>query len=547
MFNCTLSKLRAQEFNVNKSYSYNNRFKVSRHNSFFRDGEVVFPADPDYLKILHDGLFDPEYKTHFGMRFYSETQFNSCSNLGLRYAARRIMGVREPDIVGLHESLIDNQYNNILITAPRYASWLEHFGTRLNELLPIGSAEELRYQWTIAPHPKMKLRRKAMKDLWDNGRVRGVRLKKVDYKCKSTELLAPNKYLRAVGDLTCPGSTVGGYLMEYVKKAFAIPYYYNGGCCRYIAPTRETMLENFDDLVNLKHNVYFNFFSDDSNIAVQCADGILRANCDISQCDGSNFAPIFNLLKAGMLSDGRFSEDIENIFQQCLCACELRSTQAKRREQRHIKLKLKPKEPVLYSGSVLTTSINNMANTCIFIEFMRLYRRNLTMAEVSRLIEQAAANAGFILKVERCENIQSLQFLKHSPTGDGGMFLNLGTILRGFGMCQGDLPGSSKLTIEERAHRYVQGVIGSYAHAGKHIITNAIRTFGAREERIEYKAWHLSGQGESQVSSQDLCDRYDCSVSELYELADDIAKHGLRCCIYRSELTDKIFKVDYGY
>jgi len=552
-----MAKLRVSRnlVHLTKEYVDSGRFKVVKGHEYVERGDVVFPDDPYFEKYFHDGIFPGEYWTHLGLRFQSNTQVYSCDNDGIRGAVRRLTCIRVPEQPGRHYELKRNQQrfieNNVGVR--EWKQWFQS-GMKRRVCDINHDSEEFRQLWTDAVHQKRELRRAARRGIIYDGRTGGVRVRRVDYKCKSKEILKDGKYLRAIGDLTAPGSTVGCYLMDEVKKVFSEEFDYRGGTCKYIKPSRETLLKNFDDLINLKRKVYFNFFSDDSNCAIKCRDGVLRCNCDISACDGSNFEPVFKLLKDAINVDERYRKDIENLFAQLKCQAEISGTQNKRKECRErVKVVLKPKGSVLYSGSGTTTIVNNCANTLIFIAFMNVYNENDTMTEAAKKIEIAAATAGYILKCELCENVQELQFLKYSPTSDGGMFLNLGVILRSFGLCKGDVPyvrARSKLSLAQRCKGYISDVVASHVHNGNSSIMRAIReTYpnGSSENIPKNEGvWNIGSKSEDLCTDRDLMLRYKLTQTEI----DDLC-HVLRTCvgphIARLKSVDKILSSDYGY
>lgn len=540
---------------LEKEYIDSQRFSVVSGEEYVDNGDVVFPYDPDFEVDFHDGRYPKEYWSHIGLRFHSNTQVYTCDNDGIRGAVRRLTCIRVPEDVGRHELLRCNQ-ERFIKRNRGIRIWRRWFQEgMINKLSSIRlDSEEYRQEWTDAVHPKRELRRSARSAIIADGRRGRERVRRVDYKCKNKEILKKGKYLRAIGDLTAPGSTVGCYIMDIVKSVFAEDYRYRGGRCKYVKPSRETLLDNFNCLINPRENVYFNFFSDDSNCAVKCADGILRCNCDISACDGSNFDPVFNLLAEAMSVDDRYNVDIHYLFKQLEKSCVISSTQDKRKVGREkIRVQLKPRGKVLYSGSGLTTAVNNMANSLIFISFMNIYDPRDTKDIAIKKIEKAAANAGYILKCEVCDCIQKLQFLKYSPTERGGMYLNLGVVMRSFGLCKGDLPyvrERKKLSLVERGNLYIGDVIASHVHNGNSSIMRAMReTYqGGNVENLrkEVHVWQVGSQSEDLCEDSDLIARYDLTQQEIDELCMVIRNHKGP---HIAKLTScaKIFCTDYGY
>jgi hypothetical protein len=546
-----LLKYHCNPTNLNKPYLFNNRFKVkAKRTSYnFITNDINFKKGG---KRNNEGLSN-EYVSVFGpfFRFVKVvTQRYECDNDGLRGAVRRITCVRKPDIPDLHQELIDNQYNIYNNFFPELKTWLRNFRRSLKNVLPEHvSADELRDKWTEQPHKKKRLREEARRDLFYSGKEsHKTRLKRVRYKAKNGETLANDKYLRGVGDLTCPGSTVCGYFMDYVKEAFSVPFILDGGRATFIKkPEKDILEQSFCDLTN-PEDVEFRYFSDDSCIGIRCEDGVFTANCDISVCDGSNYRPVFDLLKSGMLVDTRFNRDVKGAFDQCSSPAVVHSYDFSER------VVYTPIEPVLYSGSVLTTSVNNMANTLIFIAIMCMLRgKRRYKRDMGALIEEAARRVGFLLKVDQCKTPEDIQFLKHSPCFmEGRMIpvLNLGVLFRGFGTYLGDLPGKGKDWVS-KATIFNSEVVRSWVHAGDHVIMDGFRNLIVRKRKdyskqIKMYTYSHDAQTYPYIPTEILARRYHCSTAALEELSWFIANASPGQHITHP-LLDVIVNKDYGY
>lgn len=477
----------------------------------------------------------------------------SMCNDGIVGGIYRLICARKPEVHGLHDRLRTNQYTMHLRIGHLISIWTAWFQTELcriwsNETRDV---DDLRNEWTEAAHPKRALRRKAAKDIHYSGRKHHpTRVKRVRYKLKPHELLAHGKYPRAIGDLTCPGSTLGGYIMDTIKSVFAIPFVLGSASCRFIkSPDIQVLKEVFHCLMYAP-GLFFVFFSDDSCIGLDCTDGRLVANLDISACDGSNFDPVFDCLRKAMDVDARFSNDIAGMFAQCLLPFIVHSLDYAQR------IVFRPLGQVLYSGSVLTTSINNMANTLIFLSvYNKLGGRVLSKRDSIQLIQEAAEDVGFILKVEVCHSHGDIQFLKHSPAlvhGEIVPYLNLGVWMRGFGNCVGDLPVVKGNKVggklySARAAAYNSDVVKSRVHAGKHVIQRAFDTFITTETLDTKFEEMLSTNGcDTYIPTEELALRYGVTVTAIEELGSLISGMGTRQKI-TSGTIDKIFAKDYGY
>lgn len=498
--------------------------------------------------VKHVGL-SKEYRSVFGPHFSTNSQMPHCNNDGLRGAVRRLTCVRKPEIVGWHELLRDNQYailERIPLLISNWTTWFRN-GLRFITMSKLDSFKE-RNLWCDKPHPKRLLRQNTRTKVVQHGTVSmNARVKCVDYKCKTKELLPPGKYPRAIGDLTAPGSTALGYYMDWVKEQFELPFHVGRCSCRFIkTPDHNILAEVFRNLIQ-PTGLYFCFFSDDSCISVQCTDGILTANLDISACDGSNFDPVFNILKDAMSVDSRYSNDIQDAFKQCRSGCVIKEIGGTSR------IRMKPRGHVLYSGSVLTTSINNMANTLIFLHIVHLLRdRVVCKDEMRRIIVDAGLLAGYELKIDECHTHSDIQFLKHSPALIGDLilpYLNIGVLLRSFGTIPGDLPGKRKLGLVKRAKMFNSDVIKSWKHAGN---TSVRRAFNNKiiDETLNYTppdtTWKSGNSSQTPIPDQEICSRYNISLHELDELNETIANSSIGDRV-SLRVVDKIMNKDYSY
>lgn len=538
-------RARTRPVSVEKPYQFNNRFKL------------VYAKPPDRwneqtmnVRFLPDEkCFSKEYRTVFGPQFGSHSTMPDCRNDGLRLAVTRLTCVREPETYGLHDELIINQYNIHRLIGEQISQWTWWFqGCLLEITAGCKDAAFERNRWCDATHPKRYLRQQARKQIVQYGKTSGTRLREVDYKCKTGELLADGKYPRAVGDMTCPGSTVLGYFMDWVKEAFSREYTHMGSTAQFVkTPDHNVLKDMFHKLIYPTYFHFF-FFSDDSIAAVQTLDGPLRFNLDISSCDGSNFRPVFDILEQAMSVDSRYTQDVKWAFKQCSAPCVIKELGGVG------KVKLKPVDHVLYSGSVLTTSINNMANTLIFLAIStRLGNRLLPSQEVRQIILDAGKSVGYILKIDECKHVEDLQFLKHSPSIVGQSiepWLNIGAVLRGFGTTVRDLPGRRKLGLEKRARIFTSDVVKGLVHAGNTSILDSFNTkklgasFGKRFQTSA--TWNPQNSSGVRIPDESIARRYGLSLEEMDELNSLIRTSGFGARV-NSPIVNKIMSKDYSY
>lgn len=531
---------------LNKPYRYGNRFRVKPSSPEAWNNDDI---DLGYDEVREHSR---EYRTVFGPCFANSSVMYECNNTGLRGALRRLTCVRKPDIIGLHERLRDNQYKIREYLGAHLVRWISRLRDNCRlEFGQLRDAEDERRLWTHNPHPKRRLREGVERDVHFDGRESHAHwLRKVNYKCKPGELLPVGKYLRGVGDLTTPGSAKAGYLMDCVKEAFSQVFYYAPNqFSRFIkTPDRDILKNVFEDLIN-PIDVAFYYFSDDSCIGIRCADGVYCANLDISACDGSNYDPIFEILKEVMSCDSRFNGDVSGAFRQCLLPFRVRSMKGTPKRW----VEFTPLCYTLYSGSVLTTSINNVANSMIFLSIMMRLPpiRDRRVSAISELISGAAESVGYIVTMEECANHAQLQFLKHSPAivdGEVVPWLNIGTMLRSFGTFRGDLPGSSKISVQRRAAMFNSDVVKSFVHCGEHVIHDALKTHVIEESHgVEFEQTRIRsfGGSNSRIPCEQICLRYGLSSTQVFELCEYIEGAGFGDLVQCDALA-QIFKIDYG-
>lgn len=529
---------------TNKPFVSNGRFICTSGERYFPGGDLVFPLEEP------SSIRSGEYRTEFGPVFASTAQYYRCDGVGLRGAVQRATCKREPLRVGLHEQLRENQ---------------EHIHEALRDLLPdwmafIQSNIKVRFDAIIDPEqhfldwintgPKKILKRSAMADLSFNARVfHDTYVKIVDYKCKSNEYLPMDKYLRAVGDLTTPGSLMAGYIMGIVKEAYEVPYITCGGRIRFIkSPDLATLRDVFSNLISPPGKFEYVFFSDDSCVSVRCRDGVFMANMDIKACDGSNFNPIFEIMRTCMSVDSRFNFAVDGALAQLALPMKIKDPKSK------AKVVLQPQGMFLYSGSCLTTTTNNTASSCIGLSIASLMSDELNMADCPALLVRAASAVGFLVTIDHAVTYHKLQFLKHSPArSDDGCIqaiLNLGVWIRGDGSCIGDLPGTTKEGILSRATKYRSEVFRGRCHAGDHSVSEAFRSHIVEKNDFRIQSsWieqNVTGQQLGSVSLNELADRYSCTVADLEELCYYIRIAGPETII-SLPVVDRILELDYGY
>lgn len=378
------------------------------------------------------------------------------------------------------------------------------------------------------PHPKRALRIQAWAEIqaghWDI--ENGTGLNTLLYKVKGFEYAKPGKKPRAIGDLGVVASLVGFRLLEMLKTAqAAVRFYYRGGVAIFVKGPRASFLhEAFDLLLNPEDVATFVYFSDDSCLAYRVEGRVHLFNLDIKSCDASHTNAVFDLLKL-YCPPGRPRDDMTRVVAQCNSPFRLQCPEDPKRV-----VILQGTETNLFSGSVATTAANNGANQSIFMAIMERGYTGLIVDGEAIEIVQAAYDAGYVLS--GCTPFfhpEGLQFLKHSPVLDShGVYrpmLNVGTLLRSYGISHGDIPGRGSL--ETRAREFCQAIIrSSYPKASfdlldilrddsvvvRDSITQSV-TIAHIREKVEVDDYPCF-----RASTSSICARYGITDDEWYEL-----------------------------
>jgi hypothetical protein len=458
---------------------------------------------------------------------------NSDHNVDL--AMRRLTAARPNE-----QTLIDNQQQYVMNNIPFFQSLSQQYTTH-NDIYEHDAPLDEIERHINDPHPKQRLRQDAWHSLHNDFYHASVAdklwLQEVKYKMKKDEIAKPGKYPRMIGDLGVAASLQGMRPTAIVKYAMAAePIRYKNCTMTFVAkPEPGSMQAVFDSLMYGK-GVQFFYFSDDSCISIEKGGRRVMYNLDISSCDGSHYYTFEALLET---VPKKLKAEFEVLVEQCVQPIVLTSTDQKR------KVKLKPKMPRLYSGSTLTTLINNLANIMICKAIVD--DEAFTPEEISA----AAAKAGFIVTVEKCEQPEDLQFLKHSPVRtDKGYqpMLNLGVMLRSLGQCKGDLPGRGPIV--ERAKAFTNAYItGMYPRTNFSLRAALLRHTLDSDEMYQKAAAKMFPQFIAgvamEVADPDLYRRYRLTTNDLAWM-ETFASTATLFTSHRSPALSKILMKDYG-
>jgi len=283
-------------------------------------------------------------------------------------------------------------------------------------------------------------------------------LKDVLYKAKKDEYSKVGKNMRMIGDLGVGASLQGFRITEYLKIAQSeARFEWLGGVAYFCkAPEPSELQTHFENLATHNYKLLMLYFSDDSTLSWVTKAGVrVYGNMDISGCDASHTEALFEGLV--LLVPPAFHGDVQKLVDQCKLPIKIVCHNLeKEKDGKPMKVKIQFNEATLYSGSTITTAINNLACILIFVAIMEDGGHITT-----RRIIRAAQRAGYKVTITTSTRLEDVQFLKNSPVYVNELkkhipVLNLGVLLRTSGTCKGDLPGRG--SIQTRA-KVFQGLL----------------------------------------------------------------------------------------
>jgi len=527
--NCELRELRV----------WNDEFVVTHGHQYFDRGVLDFKCNPNTLDCTYRTVFGPSAPHAFDM--YADNDNN------VAQAIWRLCGKREPGNPGVHELLRVNQRTFLQTHAQVFGSLSELYKSHFPAY--IVASEEVAAH-VHDPHPKKVLREEAWTELIDSGEgylsSTWLRGKRVRWKMKRDEWAKPGKKPRMIADLGVAASLRGFRVTEYMKRAQSSENFrYKGGVMAFCkSPDPGEMAKHFMNLINPPGRYYFVYFSDDACLSYRYNGRVYFHNLDISSCDASHTGALFDTLIN--ITPEPFKNEMRLLVAQCASKLRIIS----RTDPKRL-VDLVPREPKLYSGSTLTTAINNVANISICMAIADLDQIR------PELIAGAAATAGYIVTgVEPLEFPEDLQFLKHSPVRDSEGYwramLNFGVFARASGTCRGDLPGPSTMSLLQRGKAFQHALLrGAYPTVRANVIDTMRETYALDYSLDELSASIVTPLEEKtrwtpsfKVDEASFMRRYRMTPADHEELLD-FAKHGYGfSCGY--PVLDKILVKDYG-
>lgn len=531
-------------------FKYNPIFEVIAGKKFMqKNGDCHFTKMEEQRqehKEYHTCPTDGSYRTVFGPCIPCNTLVLANSAHNIAYGLRRMTAFRFPLEPG-KDGLAEKQHNDWFAREKKfigllkkqwesdtrdYNDWMDALDKHIKDL-----------------HPKRALRLQARKEAEEagylnfpcefvsqNGRVRGIL-----YKGKKYEFAKFGKYMRMIGDLGVLCSLVGfvstGMLKHQMCRA---PFRHANGDVHTVKNVNLFNMEAMFNDIETSTKSSFYCFSDDGLLHVYKDGKHHWFNVDIKTCDASHYDGIFDALLG--LTD-ELPDCARLLDEQCRQPFYLVNP-SNRRE----KLVLKCKRRRLFSGSTITTIINNLANNCLGKQYME--DLPTTAAEV----KASAWKLGYVVTVEECQYIQQTQFLKHSPardsTGKLVPVLNLGCYLRSMGMCKGDLPGKGPIgdKIEIFNASYLNGC---YPRTHTPFLTNQRKAFGktldlkvVEESR---KSVDATKYPDVYLTSEEFFARYTLGQTGLsFGTLVDVFSHCSSKTCYFDDLVARIMDLDYG-
>jgi len=527
---------------VTTHFLYNRKFSIISGGQYFKNGVL------DFGEKDGEGTVDKTYRTVFGWSVAHDGIIYAYNTKNTQEATRRLTLSRFPEVPGLHDGLLNaqrafirNNHNFLLYLHSLYSYKFDDFATMAGEI-------ELHIN---DPHQKRRLRLEAWKELEEGMFPDLTWLRKglVWYKMKKDEIAKPGKVARMIGDLGVHCSLAGAYFISRFKEGMAKePVKINGGEMHFCAkPKYSSLKETFDNLINLPTNLrfYFVYFSDDSCIAIRTRDGkVLRYNLDISKCDASHTGALFKSLYT--ILPAHTHKNLTRLIKQCEAPIEIRACSNARK-----RVRLRPNEATLYSGSTLTTVANNLANLYLGLSISQSDIRG------PKDVIRAAARAGYVITLDECETPEEIQFLKHSPVqdtlGEWQPLLNPGVMFRASGTCRGDLPGRGPL--RPRAEQFQKALLrGMYPRQSFPILetmkssVNHAKTIEYKQiqDKFRYRVTHDTKQEECIVATDEaVFRRYRITPHQLVELQELVRENTFETQIACPAL-DAILHKDYG-
>jgi len=535
------------------------------------DGVLPFPKARAVILNVDDG--DCKYVTQFGPRWHNPaSEVYSAGDKNLSVALSRIDGRREDE-----EALTRNNKRISPLSVNRGASrFVDSYHRKIKSAMSealhhLGDdIEEQVKNACLIDHDKYKLRVKAIRELMFRREVINSLFMEnskgnchITGKVKIPEFAKFGKKSRLIGDFSCPGSLLAAFLVPIMKYAMSSSVEVSGATFKFQSSTKMESLRESIREMDESTGSFFLFFSDDIICKIVNSDGESWFNLDISSCDSSNGPSVFERLHWYFEESGQAHGLMDRAIRQCQQPLKLFGERKKGLGGEDIKeyIMAKSREPLEFSGTQLTTLLNNIASVsiCLSIHYHSVVKAS-GRETLETVISKSAFAFGYKMTFQRCPIPEKLQFLKHSFSRRGDFlepWFNLGPFFRSAGTCFMDLAfnRSKGETLEGAARaRNWQNLTCMTTNGTNPLFEHLSNCPGfqnpktnlytiARSSVIKEKSFSHQNV-DCSVTSEELRRRYDFSPDELehflsvsYDIFQEIS----------SPLISKVLYEDYAY
>jgi len=412
-----------------------------------------------------------------------------------------------------------------------------------NYFLPVltYTQQELITYYANMPHIKKKLRLMMLEELHNIGVIDSPErfVTSVMYFMKTGEWAKFAKVPRGICDLK-RGALIVGFVAIILKEALAT---YESNMFKVVTKLNLTELKvDFKNLWTEHKQSFVLLFSDDSCVNYTHNGIRFCGDADISSCDASHTEVPFEILEELTRDLGHLTVMVDESISQCRLPLKI---QLNMKDGEKRKYSLLPRHPVLYSGSGLTTIINDIANLMIAV---RLRENECSNVICDNLYMWSAYEVGYKVTFSQAHYPSQLSFLKHFP--DNSTFepcLCLGVLMRSHGVCNTELPGKGSL--ENRINPFVSSVLAGMKYSGDHILYRALCDAHNVANSPIFLNYMIEESYDSRsynppISIDSICTRYNISSGSIYDTID-LYKYAERGDVIRTEFTVAVMNCDY--
>lgn len=338
---------------------------------------------------------------------------------------------------------------------------------------------ELNRDYAEQPHPKLQERLLAIANIEDNLALLYESLRKVDAKVKYETAKVgkvPRQYITLGSEAALRFPDIPMFMKNAMSKQCAIG---QRGIISFVpSPTVEAM-DIWASVTLGLHNAgpmgytFAGFYhSDDTHFTMRCSIGGVETSVscgiDIKKCDLSHGPGLFML--AGQLIEEVMQLPINGyfpLFEQLTSNIRVRHPDPSCTDY----ALFRARHMMLYSGSVLTTYVNNVASVVILCSIYKFFEHGDWPSEesIKEGIIRAAALVGYDVSIDSfttsrvgrgAASLPSETFLKHFPCGVYSTFKALkclAPLLRNYGISDEPVPPT-----EDRERTVLYGITASY-------------------------------------------------------------------------------------